>query len=160
MWDNHVWLTLILMPIYAGLMSDAGENNALNRYIDAMRTSTKLMEQDKEEALRLLDDAIAMAVSENENQWVLTLSHHAANISRFLGNPSRVKRYYQQSLVSNPENPRALAGLADVAKDQGEPELAKRYAARCYKALMEGDDRLRKERLELLLKKWPEVSQY
>jgi len=63
-------------------------------------------------------------------------------------------------VASNPENPRALVGLADVAKDQGEPELAKRYAARYRKALMEGDGRLKNERLELLLKKWPDVSRY
>jgi hypothetical protein len=49
--------------------------------------------------------------------------------------------------------------LADVAKEQGELDLAKEYAARCYKALIEGDDFSKKERLETLLKKWPEVSQ-
>jgi len=51
-----------------------------------------------------------------------------------------------------------LFGLADVAKEQGELELAKEYAARCYKALIEGDDFLRDSRLERLLKKWPEVA--
>jgi hypothetical protein len=52
-----------------------------------------------------------------------------------------------------------LSGLADVAKAEGELEVAKEYAARCYKALIEGDDFLKKERLETLLYKWPEVSQ-
>ena len=117
-------------------MSDPEDNKSWSRYRDAMSASMKLMEQDKnEEALRLLDDAIAVAMSENENRWVLTLSHHAAVISNFLGNLELVKRYYQQSLSFNPENPRALLGLANVSKGQGEPELAKSYAARCYKAL-------------------------
>jgi hypothetical protein len=49
--------------------------------------------------------------------------------------------------------------LADVAKEQGELELAKQYVARCYKALIEGDDFLKRERVETLLKKWPGVSQ-
>lgn len=53
-----------------------------------------------------------------------------------------------------------MAGLAGVAKAKGELELGKQYAARCYKALLEGDDFLKKKRLEMLLKKWPEVSQY
>jgi len=106
------------------------------RYRDAMSASTKLMQQDEnEEALRLLDDAIAVAMSEKENRWVLTLNHHAAVISNFLGNLELVKHYYQQSLSFNPDNPRALLGLANVSKEQGEPELAKSYAARCYKAL-------------------------
>ncbi len=124
-----------------------------------MSSSARLAQLgDNEEALRLLDDAIARAISENENRWILTLSHHAAVISHFLGNWSQVKHYYEKSLAFNPENPRALSGLADVAKEQGELELAKQYATRCYKALIEGDDFLKKERLETLLKKWPEVS--
>ena len=130
-----------------------------HRYRDTMSSSARLAQLgDNEEALRLLDDAIARAISENENQWVLTLSHHAAVISNFLGDLSQVKHYYQKSLEFNPENPRALFGLADVAKEQGELELAKEYAARCYKALIEGDDFLRDSRLERLLKKWPEVA--
>ena len=39
-----------------------------------------------------------------------------------------------------------------------ELEQAKEYAARCYKALIEGDNFLKKERLETLLHKWPEVG--
>ena len=141
-------------------MSDAEVHKSWHRYRDAMSASTKLMQQgDNEKALQLLDDVIAMAISENEDRWVLTLSHHAAVISNFLGNLPRVKHYYEKSLEFNPENPRALYGLADVAKEQGELELAKQYAARCYKALIEGDDFLKKERLETLLKKWPEISQ-
>jgi tetratricopeptide (TPR) repeat protein len=134
-------------------MSGSEDNKSWFRYRDAMSTSTKLMQQDEnEEALWLLDDAIGMAIRENETRWVLTLSHHAAAISNFLGSLSRVKNYYEKSLTFNPENPRALAGLADVLKEQGEFELAKGYAARCYRALIEGDDFLKKERLETLLK--------
>ena len=141
-------------------MSQPADNNPWGRYRKAMSASTELTQQDKKrEALRLLDDAIAMAESENENRWVLTLSHHAANISRFLEDLPRVKYYYLESLKFNPENPRALSGLADVAKAEGELEGAKEYAAR-YKALITGDDFLKEERLETLLHKWPEVSQY
>jgi hypothetical protein len=57
-----------------------------------------------------------MAISENQNRWVLTLSHHAAIISNLIGNQSQVKFYYQKSLAFNPENPAALPGLADVAR--------------------------------------------
>ena len=124
-----------------------------HHYRDAMSSSARLTQQgNNEEALQLLDGAIARAISENENRWVLTLSHHAAVISNFLGNWSQVKHYYEKSLAFYPENPRALSGLADVAKEQGELELAKQYAARCYKALIGGDEFLKKERLETLLK--------
>jgi hypothetical protein len=142
-------------------MAAAEHKESWHRYRGAMSASAKLMRRNcNEEALRLLDNEIAVAISEGENRWVLTLSHHAAVISNFLGDSSKVKHYYQTSLAYNPENPRALAGLADVAKKQGEMALAKEYAARCYKALIEGDGFLRNERLETLLKKWPEVAQY
>jgi Tfp pilus assembly protein PilF len=138
---------------------DTEKDQSWRRYKDAVSSSTKLSQQgDNDEALRLLDGAIMTASKENDRQWVLTLSHHAAVISNFLGNLSREKHYYQQSLAFNPENPRAFSGLADVAKQEGELELASEYAARCYKALMEGDDFLKDARLETLLKKWPEVA--
>ena len=158
---NWIILTTIPELDYALQMSKAADNNSWERYRKAMSASTELTRQDKKrEALRLLDDAIAKAESENESRWVLTLSHHAANISRFLEDLPRVKHYYLESLKFNPENPRALSGLADVAKAEGELELAKEYAARCYKALIVGDDFLKKERLQTLIHKWPEVSQY
>ena len=131
-----------------------------HRYRDAVSDSTKLMQQNKnEEALQLLDDKIAMAISETESRWVLTLSHHAAVIATFLGDWPRVKNYYEQSLACNPGNPAALSGLADVAKEQGELALAREYAAQCYAVLRDGDDFLKDARLETLLKKWPEVGQ-
>ena len=118
------------------------------------------MQQNKnEEALQLLDGAIAMAISESENRWVLTLSHHAAVIGRFLGDWPRVKRYYEQSLAFNSDNPAALAGLADTAKEQGELALAREYAARCHKLLIEDNDLFKDARLEMLVKKWPELGQ-
>jgi tetratricopeptide (TPR) repeat protein len=141
-------------------MSDAELKLPWHRYRDAMSASTKLIQKDDNEgALRLLDDAIAMAMREQENQWVLTLSHHAAVLANFLGDPEREKNYYQESLSFNPENPSALLGLAKVAKKQREPEVAKGYAARCYKALMHGDDFLKDARLETLLKEWPDIAE-
>jgi hypothetical protein len=68
-------------------MSDAHDNEPSSRFRDAMSASAKLMQQDKnEEALHLLDGIIAVAMSEKENRWVLTLCHHAAVISHFSGN--------------------------------------------------------------------------
>ena len=92
-------MTTIPELVYALQMSKTADNNSRECYRKAMSASTELTQQDKKrEALRLLDDTIAMAASENENRWVLTLSHHAANISRFLGDLPRVKYYYLESL--------------------------------------------------------------
>ena len=123
--------------------------------------SARLAREDGDKALQLVDDAIALAIRENENRWVTALNHHAAVISNFLGKPEQEKRYYEESLAHSPENSRALYGLAQVAKNQGEFQLAKEYAARCHKALMESDDFLRDswlETLEMFLKDWPTDS--
>jgi tetratricopeptide (TPR) repeat protein len=96
-------------------VSDIDDN--FPRYRQAIRASTQLARQDQnEEALRLVDDAIAVAIGEKNNLYVRILSQHAAIISRYLGDWPRVKHYYQTSLAFNPEDPGALSGLADVAK--------------------------------------------
>jgi tetratricopeptide (TPR) repeat protein len=155
------WLDFVdanLVVVYARRMPNTADYQPWHRYKDAMTASARLSHDDGDKALRLLDDAIALAINENDNRWVVALHHHAAVISTFLGKTELVKHYYQKSLDFSPENPRALYGLAKAAKNQGDLELAKEYAARCHKALMEGDDFLRDARLETLetlLKDWP-----
>jgi tetratricopeptide (TPR) repeat protein len=136
-------------------MPDDDSYQPWHRYKDAISASARLSLEDGDGALRLIDEAIALAISEHENRWVLTLTHHAGVISKFLGKSELVKSYYEKSLTFNPENPRALYGLATVAREQGEIELAKEYAARCHRALVNGDDFLKDARLETLLKHWP-----
>ena len=123
-----------------------------------MTASARIAGEDSEKALRIVDDAIAVAIARNENRWILALSHHAAVISSFLERPDLVRRYYQQSLDFNPENSRALRGLAREAREAGEVEKAKDYAARSYRALMNGDDFLKEIQLETLLAEWPELK--
>jgi tetratricopeptide (TPR) repeat protein len=136
-------------------MPDIRDYQPWHRYRDAMTASAKLAQVDADKALRLVDEAIAVAINENDNRWVVALDHHAAIISTFLGKTELVKRYYQESLALSPENSPALYGLAKVAKNEGDFGLAKEYAARCHKALMEGEDFLRDARLETLVKDWP-----
>jgi hypothetical protein len=115
-----------------------------------MTASANLAQADGENALRLVDDAIAVAINENDIRWAVKLDHHAAIIATFLGKTELVKRYYRESLALSPENPRALYGLAKVATNESDFGLAREYADRCRKALMEGDDFLRDARLETL----------
>lgn len=49
-----------------------------HRHKDAMTASAKLSRDDGDKALRLLDDAIALAINEHENRWIVALNHHAA----------------------------------------------------------------------------------
>lgn len=113
-----------------------------------------------QEALKLLDESIAEAIRERQISWIRTLCHHAAVISNFMGNSQLEKQYCEQSLVFNAENPRALYGLAKIAREQGEVEIAKQYAARCHKAIIEGDDEIVKAGLlDLVMMHWPELGE-
>jgi tetratricopeptide (TPR) repeat protein len=139
-------------------MPDTKDYQPWHRYRDAMTASAKLALVDGDKALRLVDDAIAVAVNENDNRWVVKLDHHAAIIATFLGKTELSKRYYQESLALSPENPVALYGLAKVATNESDFGLAKEYATRCHKALVEGEEFLRDARLEtleMLVKDWP-----
>lgn len=125
-----------------------------------MTESARLFEQaDSGRAFELVDEAIAEAAKLGENSWVRTLCHHGAVIARFSENLELAKRYYEKSLASSPKNGRALYGLAFIAREQGDAESAKRYAAKCYQALSQDNEGfLRDEWMELLLKNWPDVA--
>jgi len=87
------------------------------------------------------------------------MCHHAAIIAKFARDVQRERQYYEKSLSSSPENPRALFGLAMLAKDAGDLEVAKNYAARCYDAILVSDDEIIKNGLtDMVLKSWPDVA--
>jgi Flp pilus assembly protein TadD len=131
-----------------------------HRFRDAITSSTGLLQQGKgQEALTLMDESIAQAIRENEAPWIRALSHHAAIIAKVMGNQQLAGCYYRQSLAFVPENPRALYGLAEIERERGELETAREYAARCYKAIVQGDDEITKQGLlDLVIKHWPEVA--
>jgi hypothetical protein len=139
-------------------MTDDSRDQGWHRYRDAMSVSAKLARVDGNQALQLLNDAIAIAIREQAHRWVLALTHHAAAISEFLGKLELVRHYYQQSLSFDSENPGALLGLARVSREQGQPEVGKGYAIRSYKALIDGDHFLKDAYLDTLLHQWPDVA--
>jgi Tfp pilus assembly protein PilF len=125
----------------------------------AMNDSIRLSQlgQNKE-ALKLLDDAIAEAIQEHRSSWILTLTHHAAILCSYKGDLDLVQHYYQQSLTYNPENPRALYGLARVSLQRGETQTAKQFAKRSFEAILRSDDEIVKAGLlDLIVKQWPEM---
>lgn len=112
------------------------------------------------EALKLLDDSIAETKRDRNVSWIRTLCHHAAIVCRFDENLASAQHYYEESLASDPENARALYGLATVALDQGQLEIAKQYATRCHTANLRCDDEILKKGLfDLLVKHWPDAAE-
>lgn len=112
-----------------------------------------------EKALALLDEALTEAICEKRAMWIRILSHHAAVISDSVGDLQRIRRYYEQSLASNPDNARALYGLAKTLQRQGETERAKQCATKCYQALQGSGSELDRILFELVVDSWPEFRQ-
>jgi len=127
-----------------------------------MTGSLRLVEQGEHaEALKLLDDAIAQAKCGQNVSWIRTLCHHAAIVAKFTENLTAAQHYYEESLASDPENARALYGLATVALDQGQLEIARQYAKRSHAAILRrnDDEVLKQGLLDLLLKHWPDIAE-
>jgi hypothetical protein len=125
----------------------------------AMRESTRLSQNGEPlKALELLDSSIMMAVRENWNHALQTISRHAAIIAESTGDLARAKSYNEQTLSCAPENPMALYGMAKVLSEQGEIELARQYAAKCYQVSIRGGTEIDQARVELLGKHWPEFG--
>jgi tetratricopeptide (TPR) repeat protein len=134
-----------------------GELDELTR---SMRDSNKLWrEGDPRSALRLLDRSIEEAVRQNKNQWVQVLCRHAARISEAINDLPLVKRYNEEALRYVPDNPLALYGLAKVLAEQGESEQAKVYATKCVEAVARSGDEIHDAVLDLIAKRWPELTQ-
>lgn len=124
-----------------------------------IQRSSELSKRGKhDEALALLDSALRSAVLENRTTWIRTLSSHAAVISDSVGDLHRVRRYYEQSLASDPDNYRSLYGLANALQRLGETRLARQYAAKCYRAIRGSENELDSALQDLLLEGWPELA--
>ena len=81
------------------------------------------------EALALLDDAMTKAAGD----WQIgPFAQIATIISRSMGSLDLMRSYCEQQLALDPENALALYNLADCLALQGQPELAKQYAAKSY----------------------------
>jgi len=128
---------------------------------EAVDQSTKLWRAGQPvEALRLLEERIAGAKQENRDIWVKILSMHASLISDAIGDLRLTRQYCEQVLAYEPQNGLAMSNLADVLFRQGETDLAKQYAAKCYSLVAHSNSKEDRGLLELLKKKWPEVQEW
>jgi hypothetical protein len=131
-------------------------SDRLRRVIDQ---SSELSRQgDNSEALELLDGEIACAVRENRGIWVATLSRHASAIADQMGDLSLVRRYREQCLAHDPDNPLTLLSLAEVLDRQGEGALAKEYAVKSYQFSVGRESELDRAIVESISKQWPEIG--
>jgi hypothetical protein len=133
---------------------------AIDRLKWVINHSSELSEQGNHpKALELLDHEMADAVRESKDIWVRTLSRHASAIADQTGDLGLVRRYREQCLAHDPDNPLTLLSLAEVLDRQGEDALAKQYAIRSYRLSVQRGTELDRAVLESISKRWPEIGQ-
>lgn len=136
------------------------QESLLRRLRDPLMNSVKFAASGQHrEAVRLLDGAMAEAIREGEESIARIVILHTAVLNHIAGNRSLEKRYSEQFLAAHPDSPRMLYLLADIAMGEGDVDLAKQYAKRCYRAaLYSGNKKVKRELLDLVLERW-EVSE-
>ena len=132
------------------------KSDRLNRVINQSGELSKQGNNPK--ALQLLDDEIAHAVRENRGIWVCAPSRHASAIADQMGDLVLVRRYREQCLTHDPDNPLMLLSLAEVLNRQGEEALAKEYARKSYQLSVRRDTELDRAVVESISKHWPEIG--
>jgi len=131
----------------------------LDELIKITRESSVLWQSGQpEKAFKLLDDAIAEAIRATRSIWVRTLALHAAVLSESMGDLRLARRYREDCLSQDPNDPMALYGLARVLSRQGEIDLAKSYAAKAYDVCARRRTELDRVILESITKEWPGIA--
>src|SRR5690242_19005727 len=108
---------------------------ALDQVKLAIRESSELSRRGENlRALALLDDALASFSScEDASRFLCILARHASVMAEQLGDLRLVRKYREQVLVHDPDNPLALLSLAETLRQQGEKGLAETYAKRSFR---------------------------
>jgi hypothetical protein len=127
---------------------------------EVMHESLELMKSHKkEQALNVLDPAIAEAIEGNHSSWVLVLSRHAAALSLSMGDLERQIYYEELALPFAKDYRFAAYNFARLLLRDEQLVRAERYATEAYKQSMmqtsESDSDLR----AAILKQWPNVAE-
>jgi Tfp pilus assembly protein PilF len=130
-----------------------------NAGLHAMRQSLELARTGQpEEALRVLDKAIAEANVENRGMWVGTLCRHAAVLAHAMGDVSREIHYTEQSLPHTNDYRFALYNFAQLLLRGGQVGRAERYAMEARKLAAVQETEADRDLVAAILKQWPNLA--
>jgi tetratricopeptide (TPR) repeat protein len=126
----------------------------------AMQRSLDLAGTGKhEQALNLLDGALAQATEENRGMWVAILCRHAAVLAHAIGDRHREIRYAEEALPYAKDYRFAIYNFAQLLLRDGQVDLAQKYASEAYSlSIAEGTDADR-DLAAAILKQWPDIAE-
>ena len=112
-----------------------------------------------EQALSLLDAAIAEAVQEHRDLWISILCSHAAVISHHIGDRRREIHYNRLRLPLAKGYAFAAYNFAKLLLSDGQVDRAEQYAAEAYKLSIARETQADRDLVAAILKQWPSVAQ-
>jgi len=127
---------------------------------EVLRESVELMKSGKkDQALNVLDPAIAEAIEGNHSRWASVLSRHAAALSLSMGDRERQIHYEQQALPFAEDHRFAAYNFAQLLLRDGQLVRAERYAAEAYRQSITQTSEADTDLRAALLKQWPNVAE-
>jgi hypothetical protein len=113
----------------------------------------------KEQALNVLDPAIAEAIEGNHRRWVSVLSRHAAALSRSMGNRERQIHYEQQALPFAEDYRFAAYTFAQIAVKRWAVNSCRALCCRIVLQRIGKHQRPTSDLRAAILKQWPNVAE-
>jgi hypothetical protein len=129
--------------------------------LHAMRQSLDLTRTGQpEEALRVIDEAIAEANKENRSMLVGTLCRHAALLAHAMGDVSREIHYEEQALPHTNTNDYrfALYNFAQLLLRGGQVGRAECCAMEAHKLALAQETEADRDLVAAILKQWPNLA--
>src|SRR5262249_36835118 len=111
-----------------------------------------------EQALKVIDAALQQATEQNRGIWVCLLCNHPAVLAHAMGDRRRQIRYTEQALPYKKDYGFAAYNLAKLLLDDGQVDLAKRYATEAYESSIAGGTATDRDLNAAILKLWPDVA--
>jgi len=112
-----------------------------------------------EQALNLLDSAIAEAIQRNHTGWASVLTRHAASLSHATKDPQRHIHYEEQALPFAKDHAFAAYNFAQLLLSNGQPVRAEHFAAEAYRQCVTKNTDADRDLIAAILKQWPNVAQ-
>ncbi len=128
--------------------------------VQAMRQSLSVAKEGQpEEALRILDDAIAHASGEKRGMWVGTLCRHAAVLANAMGDIRREIQYAEQALPHADDHRFACYNFAQLLLRAGEVTRAERYAREAHELARAQGTEADRDLIVAIHQQWPNLPQ-
>ena len=112
-----------------------------------------------EQALGVLDSALAQATQEDRGRWIKIICRHAAALAHFTGDRRREIQYTERALPYAKDYRFAVYNFARLLLMDGQVGLAERYATEAYELSAAEGTEADRDLAAAILKQWPNIAE-